>query len=929
VLLYALLVMVAATLAAPLLARTLGRNTGYVLAAAFMTAAVLLLVEAPGVVAGSTKTQSWSWVPSLGVDFILRLNGLALLFALLVLGVGTLVLSYAPRYLKPDFDHGWLYATLGVFATSMLLLVLAGDIIVLLVSWEITTICSFLLVAGRGLKGKRPAIQALFVTAFGGLALLGASVLLIARIGSTNLTTIITQGPGTLTEVDYAIIGPLIVVAAFTKSAQLPFHFWLPGAMVAITPVSAYLHAATLVKAGIYLLLLFSPLFSAVPGWHLTLMAVGLATTLFGAYQALRQDDLKSLLAYSTVSQLGIMVALVGVGTSAALAAAVLLVAAHALFKATLFMLVGIIDREAGSRDIRELGGLWRAMPITAFLTALAAMSMAGFPPLVGFVAKEEAFYSFLGTGDAEWALGADWAGYAAVAIAVLGAALTFAYSARIVIGAFAGPLRQTALYEPAWAFLAPAAVSALLGLVLGLAPGLLDGLVSRATIDTGFTPTAGGLSLWHGFSIALGLSAIAISLGLLIHLQRHRLGRVIPHDVPTAVAPVIFDHLWDRAIEVGARIGRSAHRSSVGPHLIGVLVLLVALGGWSLTLVGTLPSMIPGTVQPPDLVVAAVLLPTIVLLALSRKPIAALVLTGIIGLTIAVWLLLLGAPDVALTLLLVEILTVVVAAPVLARLPSRQPQVHGRTGAMAMAATAGLVTGGLAWMMTGRREPGLVSEYFLTQGEELTGGANVVNTILVDFRGLDTLGEVVVLAAAASGLLAAVGAGTGLLRGHRSDVLGAGERAVLRVGAVAVLPIIIIVAIALFWRGHDEPGGGFIAGLVGGAALAVARIARMPFPMPSVKALVSSGLVLAVGTGLAGLLVAGAFLEPFPITMPWGYVTSSLFFDLGVFLIVIGLVRAAIDHLGSQPSEVVRRDTGRGDAGHDDAGRDDVDVTT
>ncbi|MDP2012602.1 MAG: proton-conducting transporter membrane subunit, partial [Actinomycetota bacterium] len=356
------------------------------------------------------------------------------------------------------------------------------------------------------------------------------------------------------------VVGPLVVVAAFTKSAQLPFHGWLPGAMVAITPISAYLHAATLVKAGIYLLLLFSPLFVEAPGWHLTLMGIGLTTMVFGAFQALRQVDLKALLAYSTVSQLGMMVALVGVGTSASLAAAVLLVAAHALFKATLFMLVGIVDREAGSRDIRELSGLWRAMPITAVLTGLAAMSMAGVPPLVGFVAKEEAFYAFIGTSDAAWTQGTPWAGWVAAGVAVIGAALTFAYSARIISGAFAGPLTQKSLYEPSWAFLAPAAIPAFAGLLLGVAPWLLDSIVARATIDTGFTPTPGGLSLWHGLSIALFLSAMAISLGLLIHFRRTWLQRWLGTTPPPARWPGLFDQGWDATLALGARVGRSAH---------------------------------------------------------------------------------------------------------------------------------------------------------------------------------------------------------------------------------------------------------------------------------------------------------------------------------------------------------------------------------
>jgi multicomponent Na+:H+ antiporter subunit A len=912
----ALALMGAAALAAPAVAARLGRNTGYALAAVFVAAMVLLLTQAPTVMAGGQVTQSWMWVPAFDVQFTLRLNGLALLFGVLVLGVGALVLSYCPPYLSPGYEHGRLFGILTLFAAAMLGLVLAGDLILLLVFWEVTTVCSFLLVAGRGQAGARPAVRALVVTAGGGLALLAAAVLLIVRTGTTQIDGILTIAPDVLTWADTTVIGTLIVIAAFTKSAQLPFHWWLPGAMVAITPISAYLHAATLVKAGIYLLLLFSPLFTDAPGWHLTLMGVGLATMVFGAFQALRQVDLKALLAYSTVSQLGMMVALVGVGTSASLAAAVLLVAAHALFKATLFMLVGIIDKEAGSRDIRELSGLWRVMPVTAALTGLAAMSMAGVPPLVGFVAKEEAFYAFVGTSQAGWTDGALWTGWVAAGVAVVGAALTFAYSARIISGAFAGPLTQPSLYEPSWRFLAPAAIPAVAGLVLGIAPWLLDGIVARATIDTGFTPTDDGLSLWHGLTIALFLSAMAITLGLLVHLRRPWLERWLGQTPPPARAPLWFDRAWDLTLAFGAWVGRAAHSTSVGVHLAGVGLLLAALAGAAVLSVPGLAPMVEGTARPVDVVILLVLVPAVVAIVRVSSTLAALVLAGIVGLVITVWLLLLGAPDVALTLLLVEILTVVVAAPALARLPrpSRPP---GRpVVAAAAAAGVGLLAGAAAWALTGRRGPSDAAAYYLEVAEAETGGSNVVNTILVDFRGLDTLGEIVVLAAAAWGLLAA-GAARGLLP-EGPSVLGPGERMVLRVGSAVVIPLLLLLSAVLFWRGHDEPGGGFIAGLGVGAAVIVARVAGLRVRLPSPSVLVGFGLLVAGGVGVLGITVAGAFLRPFPIDVPGGYVTSSLVFDLGVLLVVVGLVQAAVDRLagwgepGGQDEPVSREEVSR-----------------
>lgn len=886
-------------LISPLLVRYLGRYTGYPLALIFLISGILILTDAPEVMSGATVTQSWQWVETFDVEFTLRLNGLSLLFAVLVLGVGVLVLSYAPQYLDPSYEVGRLYTVLVLFAGAMLGMVLAGDLILLVVFWEITTLSSFLLVAGSGTSGVWPALRALVVTGIGGLALIGAVVVLALRTGTTNIDLAISRAPEVLTATDIAIIGPLIIIAAFTKSAQLPFHFWLPGAMVAVTPVSAYLHAATLVKAGIYLLLLFSPLFTEVAAWHITLMAVGLATAVFGAFQALRQWDLKSLLAYSTVSQLGTMVALIGVGTSASLAAAALLVAAHALFKATLFMLVGIVDREAGSRNLADLSGLWRAMPITAALTGLAAMSMAGFPPLVGFVAKEESFYAFLGTSDATWTAGQQWLGIAAAAIAVIGAALTLAYSARIFFGAFFGPLTQRNLYEPSWLFLAPAIVPAIAGLVLGVAPWLLNGIIDRTSVDVGFPQVQSDLSLWHGLSIALGLSVIAITLGLIVHFRRESLLRWLGQDTPHTFAPEVFDRIWYATLALGARVGRSAHSSSVGVHLVGVGILLAILtvGGFILIpgAVEGLGPVLPDVFQPVDVAILAVLIPSVVLLARARTAIAALVLAGFVGLIISLWLLLLGAPDVALTLLLVEILTVVVAAPVLSRLPAHR-DISSPVRAAVSAVVVGLMSGLAVWVFTGRREASELSEFFVAEAERLTGGSNVVNTILVDFRGLDTLGEITVLFAAALGLLAA---GVIAVRGGGADVLGKGEQTVLRVGARVIIPLLVIAAAVLFWRGHDEPGGGFIAGLVAGSALAVAGISGIHLRLPRAMVILALGLGIAVASGILGQILGGQFLQPFKFDVPvLGSLTTSLIFDLGVFLVVVGLVRTALQRL-------------------------------
>ena len=895
VLLVSVAVMLAAGAAAPLLDRWLGRSAGYPLAAVFAGVLVWLVAHADLVLAGGELVETYPWVPALDVALTLRLDGLSLLFVGLVLFVGALVMSYTPRYLTPG-SHGRLFTVLTVFAAAMLGLVLSGDIILLLVFWEITTLCSFLLIAGQGTVGAWPATRALLVTAGGGLALLAAAVMLVVATGTSDLASIIGTAPDVLTPTQKLVVAALIIVAAFTKSAQVPLHFWLPDAMVAITPVSAYLHAATLVKAGIYLLLRTSPMFADQPAWHLVLMSVGLTTAVFGAVQALRQHDLKALLAYSTVSQLGFIVALVGIGTTASLAAAALLTLAHALFKATLFMLVGIIDREAGSRDVRELSGLRRVMPVTAVLTGLAALSMAGVPPLVGFVAKEESFYAFVGVSGATWA--GDVAALSVVsgAVAVGAAALTLAYSMRILVGAFAGPVRQPDLYEPAAAFLLPAAVPAVLGLVLGLAPQVLNPLVDRAVVDTGVDAASADLALWHGFTIALWMSVAALSLGLAIH--RWGVRRVPLLDQPTRpIAPRVFDRGWSGALALGARVG-VPRGSRPAPHLALVAAGVAAVLGIGLVRLPSLAPTLEGTSRGADVAVLVVLLPALAALAVARRSLTALVMVGAVGFALTAWLLLLGAPDVALTLLLVELLTVVVAVPVVRGRPDALPASTGRVTTAVSAVVAvglGLVAAAAVWMLTGRASRSSVGDYLLAEAETLTGGANVVNTVLVDFRGLDTLGEIGVLVAAAVGLQVLLGAmppaTAAWFRGPESDVLATGAR--------AVVPALLATAGILFWRGHDLPGGGFIAGLVLGLAVVVARRARWRLPLPSSRVLLAVGLGTTTATALLGLAVAGAFGAPLKASLALlGDPTTALAFDLGVVLVVLGLVSAAVDRL-------------------------------
>lgn len=883
-------------LLAPLLERLLGRNAGYPLAAGFLAVAVLLATQAPTVLAGRPETASWRWIPALGVSFSLRLDGLASLFCLLVLGVGALIMAYCPRYLPRGGRHGYIYFLLTLFGGVMLGLVLAADLVLLLVFWELTTVLSFLLISAAGSKGARPAVRALLVTGMGGLALLGAVVLLAVITGSTDLATVLATRQRVLASPLAPAVAGLLLVAAFTKSAQVPFNFWLPGAMVAITPVSAYLHAATMVKAGVYLLLRFSTVFAGQPDWSLPLIIVGLLTAILGAAQALREHDLKAILAYSTVSQLGLIVAAVGVGTTVALAAAILHTFAHALFKATLFMLVGVIDREAGSRDIRKLSGLMRVMPVTATLTGLAGLSLAGVPPLIGFVSKESLFQGFAR------AHGFTAAGWVTGILAVTASALTFAYGMRIFYGAFAGPTVQRRLYEPSWAFLAPAAVAAVAGLVLGPAVAVLDPLMREAilNVEPGTVPPY--FRLWHGLTPELLLSAITISCGMTLFLFRGRVDRGLQR-VPHLGGQALFDRLCEAAVRFGAAVGRPDQASSPRAYLARLVAALVVLGGVGALGIGKLPaSAAAGRPRPTEWVVIVLLAAAVAGLVRARSVLAAVVLAGVTGLIVTAWFLLAGAPDVALTLLLAEVLTAMAAAFVLRGLPRSFPRPRrlGTAGAGILAGLAGLAAAAGTQALTGRPGVSPAGNFYLRTASA-AGGRNVVNTILVDFRALDTLGEVSVLAAAALGLV--------LLLGGLDPAVSrppAAPYAILLGPAFRVLaPVTVAVSAYLLLRGHNEPGGGFSAALVAGIAAGfgylagrAATIARWRGTGP----LLAAGLLVSVGTGLGAVAQGDAFLTHFSVPLPAGLsVSSTLLFDLGVYLLVLGLMVTAVTRLASE----------------------------
>ena len=902
-----------------------GRAAGYVAATGLAALAALVATLSPEVVAGTVLRESVPWLPTLDVAVRLRLDGLAVVFLLIVLGVGALVMAYSARYLSERHVHrhtGY-YVWMTLFAFAMTGLVLADDVVLLFVFWELTTLCSFFLINRSGRKASAPAVRTLIVTAIGGLILLLAVVLMVSRTGTTVLHEIVAAPVWSEDAAFTSIVAVLVALAALTKSAQFPFHYWLPDAMVAPTPVSAYLHAAAMVKAGIYLLLVLSPAFAGNGAWQAVLMTSGLVTALLGGVLALRATDLKQIMAYSTVGQLGFIVATIGVGTPSALATAVLFTLSHALFKAALFMVVGIIDQQAGTRDIRLLRGLGRRMPATVVITVLAGLSMAGVIPLLGFVAKEYVLGSLLDAGPVPLV------GIMATAAAGLAAVATVAYTGRIVMGAFTNDAVEDApehpdrhrmphvVVEAPVAFWIPAAIPALLGLVLGLGISTLRPLLSAAADAAAGEPYSASFALFSGVTTELVLSIAILSLGALAIILRRPLHRVVARRRLPFTAVEAVEHLRKTTIVAGRAVGRFARTDSHAVHLGLPWVLLGGLFVAGLVIAPNAGAVVDPSEPWSDALLLALTAVTVIPALVTRSRLVAVVLVGGAGFVVALWFFALGAIDVGLTQLLVELLSVVALVLFLRRLPARFHAVRRSrvvvTAAIAVLAGAAATVATLVF--TGRRGLSDAGRTFLESAYDDTGGTNVVNTILVDYRALDTFGELTVVAVAGI-VLSAVLAARRLLPERTPDVgelestaltRAADNTLPIRVVARWAAPIVIVLSAYLFFRGHYEPGGGFIAALVGGTGFALAYLgaasdASAPVRWPY-RRLFAAGVVIAALSGVWGL-AAGSFLKPvrFDIPLPWGGeygFTSALVFDLGVYLAVVAIVIALLNEVG------------------------------
>lgn len=923
---------------APVLVRWWGRTAFLALALVPGVAFGWVLTRLATVTDGGAVTESIPWVPALDLEVALRLDALSLTFALLVTGVGALVLVYCARYFEPDDEGSARFAgNLTAFAGSMLGLVLADDLLLLYVFWELTTVFSFLLIGGAGTKlaARRAASQALILTTAGGLAMLVGLIMIGETSGSYLLSEVVAD-PGTG---PFLVAGTMLVIAgAVTKSAMIPFHFWLPAAMEAPTPVSAYLHAAAMVKAGIYLVARLAPGFAEVPGWRPVLLGLGVATMLVGGYRALRQNDIKLLLAFGTVSQLGFLMTLVAAGSRELAAAGLAMTLAHALFKSTLFLTVGVIDHATGTRDLRTLSGLGRRLPVVAVIGTLAAASMAGLPPLLGFVGKEAAFTAL-------WEGGLPDRTAAVVVLVglVLGSVLTAGYTARFLWGAFArkpGCADTELIHPPGPLFLVAPGVLATVGLLAGLFSPLLEPLVAGyADTMPLLVPEVEKLALWHGWQPALLLSALTVAGGALLFLARRTVFRTQRRVAVGASADEGYWNTLQALDRLAVLVTGTTQRGSLPAYLGTILVVVLALPGSVLLFRAPWPGEWRAWDSPIQALVGAVVLISAVLALRIRQRLSAVLVVGVTGYGLAVLFALQGAPDLALTQFLVETLTLVVFVLVLRKLPKditerHLPRERAVRGVIAVAVGLLMAAAGAVAMSARTATP--VSVDYPEAAYEFGGGQNVVNVTLVDIRAWDTLGEISLVVVAATGVASLVflrrrtGAvdrldpvelarqGRSSRRAPRGQWLAATaalapERrsVILEVVTRILFHTILVFSVFLLFSGHNEPGGGFAGGLVAGLALVLRYLAGGRYELGE-AAPVDPGLLLGVGllfsggTGVVGLALGAEVLQTaiLETTLPvLGDVklVTSLFFDIGVYLIVVGLILDILRSLGAE----------------------------
>ncbi|ROS78041.1 multisubunit sodium/proton antiporter MrpA subunit /multisubunit sodium/proton antiporter MrpB subunit [Curtobacterium sp. PhB130] len=924
-------------LVVPALTPLLGRRVFYVAALAPAAAAVLTLAQTDRALHGGVS-ESFTWIPQLDLSIAFRVDALSWVLALVVSVVGALVLVYCASYFGPDEPGlGRFAGVLTAFAGSMYGLVIADDVIVLFVLWEATTVFSYLLIGHDAAKraSRAAAMQALVVTTAGGLAMLAGLVMLSVTAGTTRLSAIIADAPtGTIVTVSVV----LILAGALTKSAIVPFHFWLPAAMAAPTPVSAYLHAAAMVKAGIYLVARLAPAFALLEGWRETITVLGVLGMVIGGYRALRQNDLKLLLAYGTVAQLGFLVLAAGWGTPAIALGGVALLVAHATFKSTLFLVVGTIDHVTGTRDLGALSGLGRKMPWLTTVAVLALVSMAGIPPTIGFVAKEAVLTGFI---EALHGPGSGWAWFALVGITV-GSILTVAYSLRFLWGAF-GTKPGVEPTEP-HALHGLGVVPSILGLA-GLALGLFTPVVAHGIEPAATAASMSGaeavphLALWHGLEPALGISAITLLGGLALFAARSRVEALQHRLAGFPSAANTYRHVM-RGLDRGATaITAGLQRGSLPYYLTVILSVFVAGALANLVLGGPWQFSIRFADSWGQIPVVLVMSVAAIAVTTAKTRFAAAVLVGVTGYGMSVLFVLHGAVDLALTQLVVETVTLIAFVLVLRRLPPRIATANPsrfRLLRALFAALAGVTLAIVVIVAASARTAEPIWPDIPALTSSFGHGLNVVNVALVDLRGWDTLGELTVVVAAATGVASLIFVNSRedtlpRLRDLANDVTNDKHRpdgeprawlptsAALPTGRSALLDVVvrllfhglIVLSVYLLFAGHNAAGGGFAGGLVAGIALAARYLAGGPAELGA-AAPVRAGRLLGLGVATAAVTAIvplffgreALYSEFFEATVPvLGHVefVTATFFDIGVYLVVVGLVLDVLRSLGAE----------------------------
>jgi multicomponent Na+:H+ antiporter subunit A len=828
------------------------------------------------------------WAPSLGLSLSFNLDALGLLFAILITGIGALIVLYASRYLEGHCEANRFYAALFAFMGAMLGVVLSDNVLTLFVFWELTGFTSYLLIGfeHQRAEARRAALQALIVTGAGGLALLAAGVLLGDVAGTTSLSAMAARRASIVASPLYGAIAALILLAAFTKSAQVPFHFWLPNAMEAPTPVSAYLHSATMVKAGVYLIARMTPSLGSTTVWTMAVTAAGAATMMVGAYRSVQETDLKRILAYSTLSALGVLTMLLGVGTREAIAAALVYLVAHAGYKGALFLVAGAIDHDTGTRDISTLAGLRRAMPLTALAGGAASLSMAGVPLTLGFVGKDGAYEALLHAADPfSWLL----------ALLVLASILLGLAGLLAGVLPFGGAVaRANEAHEPAWPLWVPPLVLAMGGLFVGVAPSTLDGPLSGAATATAGLPVDVSLSVWHGITPALLLSLGTLAAVAMSYAMRQRIRSRTWK--PRRGSEDLYEGALSGLNAVSRVIAPALHSASLRTYVMVIVTTAVLIAGATLATDPGLGSATPRTsIATHDVLIVVLIIGGAVAATFARSTMSAVLSLGTVGYGVAVMFLTFGAPDLAMTQFSVETLTVLIYALVFRHfrgLEELSPRLVRVRDALIAAASGTLIGGLLLSVATTETGPRL-RQYFAEFGPTLGHGRNIVNVILVDFRAFDTLGEITVLATAAIGV-------RGLLRfaaGDRSgqDSVYPAASPIFRTAAGLLMPLLLLFSVFLLMRGHNEPGGGFVGGLAAAAAFALyaiafgVRRARQALRVRPLT-LLGAGLLIALASGLPALLRGQPFLTASWISAPVALGTPVLF-DLGVFLVVAGVV--------------------------------------